>query len=381
MSRIVIACDSFKGSLTSGEAAEAIAEGIRAACPDCGITAIPVADGGEGTLDAVQKAVNGKWMTTQTFDPLMRRTEAPWLMIERDGTKTAVIELASSSGLTLLGQDELNPMMTTTYGTGVIVREAISHGCKDIVLTLGGSATNDAGAGLLAAIGINFWHDDEIVSIPCGKDLEGITRITYTNIYRGTKQAHFTLACDVDTPFCGKQGAAWIFARQKGATDEMIDVLDKGLEHFAAIAKEYTGKDIAQIPGSGAAGGTAGGLLAFTDARIISGAEMVLDLAGFDEAINGASLVITGEGRIDAQTMKGKLPSIVAARAAAHGIPVIAVCGKCGKDIDAEMLPFKVLETCPKDMDTAFAMQKRQAKTNIITAVATYISSTLPDND
>lgn len=206
MSRIVIACDSFKGSLSSSEAAEAIAEGIRAMYPDCAITAIPVADGGEGTLDAVQKAVNGKRMTTQTFDPLMRRTEAPWLMIERNGTKTAVIELASASGLTLLGQDELNPMTTTTYGTGVIVREAISHGCKDIVLTLGGSATNDAGAGLLAAIGMNFWHDDELVGIPCGKDLEEITRITYNNIYRETKQAHFTLACDVDTPFCGKQG-------------------------------------------------------------------------------------------------------------------------------------------------------------------------------
>ncbi len=379
--KVVIACDSFKGSLTSIEAAEAIAEGIKAAAPDCAITTIPVADGGEGTLDALQSAVDAKKMTTKTLDPLMREIKAPWLMLERDGAKTAVIELAAASGLTLLKQDELNPMATSTYGTGIMVREAIALGCKDIVLTLGGSATNDGGAGMLAALGIEFWCGDTRVSIPRGKDIGEITRFSYTNIYKETEQTRITLACDVNTPFCGKHGAAWMFARQKGATDEMINALDKGLTHFAAVIRAQTGKDITKEPGSGAAGGAAGGMLAFTNAHIVSGSDLVLDLANFGTALNNASLVITGEGHIDTQTMKGKLPYVVASRAAALGILVLAVCGKCDLDITNERLPFKVLETCPKGMALTIAMQKQQAKDNISKAVTAYMTGTLGNND
>lgn len=370
MKHIVIASDSFKGSLTSAEAGEAIAEAFRMLYPDCRLTVLPVADGGEGSLDAIAGMKGCRTHTVATLDPLLRDIDARWLSLDVGGVQTAVIELAQASGLTLLGRDELNPEETSTYGTGVIVRSALAHGCREVIITLGGSATNDGGSGLLSAIGVDFLTDSGQIAIPRGKDLAAITRIDASHIMPQARQAHFTLACDVTNPLYGPQGAALVFARQKGADAQMAGRLDDGLRHFASVLHARCGRDVASMPGSGAAGGVAAGMMAMTDASICPGAEMILDIAGFDRAADDASLIVTGEGCYDAQTAGGKLPSVVARRAAARGIPVAIVCG-CRKDdgTPAGTPPCEVIVTCPPDMPLDVAMRREQARANIIAAV------------
>lgn len=367
MKKVIIASDSFKGSLSSSEVADAVSLAIKDMYPDCDICKIPVADGGEGSLDSIHEAINASECKVKAFDPLMRPVEGRYLLTE---DHTAIVELASASGITLLRPEELNPCHTTTYGTGMTIAHAIENGCRKIILTLGGSATNDAGTGILSALGVRFKDSQGNTLRPEGSELANIQDIDTSGILPGTMQTHFILACDVSNPLYGPDGAAYVFARQKGADDRMIEQLDKGLRHFSEIIRQRFGRDISRIPGSGAAGGTAGGLMAMTDAEIISGAEMILKITHFEEKIKGADLVITGEGHIDSQTQNGKLPTVVAKKAVSSGIPVLAICGRYSlTDEEMASLPYRIAEVTPKDMPLAVAMQRSTAINNIVNTI------------
>ena len=323
--KIVVASDSFKGSLSSREVAEATVRGIRQMMPVCEVVGVNVADGGEGTVDAVVEALGGKIVTATVNDPLGRPILARYGVVG----KMAVIEMAAASGLTLLTDEERNPWLTSTYGTGEIIMDAVKRGCRDFLVGLGGSATNDAGMGMLQALGFRFYDiDDQEIIDGCGGRLQDVARIDDTGVMDAVRQCRFTVACDVDTPFCGSEGAAYVFAPQKGADMEMVTRLDSGMVAFAKVIEKTYGMDLTSMAGAGAAGGMGGGFYAFLNARLKRGVDMVLDAIDFDSIIRGADLVITGEGKIDYQTVKGKTAAGVLARAKAQDIPVVAIAGR-----------------------------------------------------
>ncbi len=323
--KVVIAVDSFKGSLTSQEAGQAIQESILQTFPEWETDIIPIADGGEGTLNILLKATGGEIITKQAYDPLMKRTPATYgISIDKS---TAFIEMANISGLPLVPTELQNPMKTTTYGTGELIRDALERGCTKLIIGIGGSATNDAGAGMLQALGYRFLDINRNPLGVGGKILEKIAFIDSTQKHSLLKKAHFIVACDVNNPFFGPKGAAHVFARQKGADDSMIVQLDQGMRSFAQIIHKETGKDISDIPGSGAAGGMGGTILAFFDAEIKPGADLLLDICQFDKKIANADLIITGEGRIDRQSLMGKIPGKILQKGIANFIPVIAIAG------------------------------------------------------
>lgn len=324
MKKIILAFDSFKGSASSLQLAEAAAEGVREVFPDCLTIVFPIADGGEGTVDALRSAMHARTVTCSVTDPLGEPLEASYAVA---GT-TALIELASAAGLTLVPEERRNPLRTTTYGVGQLIADAVSRGCRHIVLGLGGSATNDAGTGILAALGYRFLDSDGQELPPVGASLAEIVEIDSKNALPALCDVRFTLACDVANPFCGPDGAAAVFAHQKGALPADVAVLDAGMRHYASVLKKLAGRDIADVPGAGAAGGVAGGLLPFVNASIRSGIDTVLDRLHFDVALEGASLVITGEGRIDAQSSMGKAVGGILSRAKARGVPVVAFAGQ-----------------------------------------------------
>lgn len=323
MNKVIIASDSFKGSLSSGEVAEAAAEAILEAFPDCKVEKIPVADGGEGTSGALMRALGGETAELTVHDPFMRPVRA-FYGITGDG-HTAVIDMAQASGLALLSSEERDPMEATSYGTGELMADAIRRGCRKIIAGLGGSATNDAGIGILSALGARFLDKDGRVLEGKGRTLGLVEDIDLSALHSGVSETEFVLACDVRTPFCGPGGAACIFAPQKGADRQTVEFLDRGMESLAEKIRRKSGKDIRRIPGAGAAGGTAGTMTALLDAKIVSGAGLVLDAAGFDKKLRGTDLVITGEGRIDRQTAMGKIPYAVLMHSKKFGIPVIAI--------------------------------------------------------
>jgi len=330
MKKIVIASDSFKGCLSSIEVARAAEKGIRKILPKCDIIAVPVADGGEGTTEALVAAMNGRFVTCEVHDPLMNPIQAVYGILG-DG-RTAVIEMASASGLTLVPPAKRNPMLTTTYGAGELIKDALQRGCRHFLIGIGGSATNDAGTGMLQALGFRFLdkNGDEL-----GQGGQILEHIAYVNsrdarsnwAYPALHEAVFTIACDVNNPFSGNNGAAFVYARQKGADETMIHQLDKGLRHFATVIHATTGKDINAIPGAGAAGGLGGGFLAFLPATLQPGIQMVLEALDFDSRIQNADLIITGEGKLDRQTGMGKTPSGILVAGKRRHIPVVAIGG------------------------------------------------------
>lgn len=325
MLRVVIASDSFKGSLTSAEVARSIVSGIRSVIPDCECIELSIADGGEGTVDALMAALGGSRVNCRVHDPLMREIRASYAVLG-DG-HTAVIDTASASGLALLSNGERNPLKTSTFGTGEMIMDALHRGCSHFLVGLGGSATNDGGMGLFSALGYRFLDNAGRTLPGCGESLVNVADIDFSAVHPGLEAASFTVACDVDTPFCGPDGAAYVFSPQKGAGAEDVAMLDRGLANFADVIHQCLGRDIVNVPGSGAAGGLGGGFLAFSNAVLKSGIDMVLDAIGFDSIIDGADLVITGEGRIDSQTFRGKAPYGVMLRARARRIPVYAIGG------------------------------------------------------
>lgn len=328
--KIVFAPDSFKESLTAIEAAEAMREGWLRVFPTHDCQMVPMADGGEGTVQSMVDATKGRFIDLEVTGPLGTPVTARYGILGDD--TTAVIEMASASGLGLVPRDERNPYITTTYGTGQLVLHALAHGAKKILIGIGGSATNDGGAGLIQALGGKLL-DKHGQSLPYGGyALRDLDRMDMSEVYEGLSTAEIIAACDVDNPLTGPLGASAIFGPQKGATPEMVTVLDEALSRFAEVIRRDLGTDVEQTPGAGAAGGLGAGLMAFAGATLMPGVDIVIEHTGLAEKIEDADLVITGEGGIDAQTRFGKTPYGVAKTAKRWGVPVIAFAGRVGKD-------------------------------------------------
>lgn len=330
--KIVIAVDSFKGCLSSSSIAKAVEEGIFNTLPECEVIKVPIADGGEGTVEALVDATQGKKITLPVHNPLMQPIHAGYGMTG-DG-RTAIIEMSATSGLDLIPLKPGNIMNTTTYGTGEMIADAIKRGCRNFIIGVGGSATNDAGTGMMQALGVRFTDDTGKEVEKGGKSLSAIRHIDTQNQLPELQDCTFHIATDVTNPFYGPQGAACIFGPQKGGDEEQIKILDRGMKHLAGLIFETTGKDISYLPGSGAGGGMGGGCVAFLQATISSGIELIMDYLRFDELIQGADLLITGEGRMDRQTLFGKVPVGIARAAASRHIPVIAITGQVDTTAD-----------------------------------------------
>ncbi len=363
MKHIVVASDSFKGSLSSEEVAEAVRKGIERVFPECLIHKTCVADGGEGTVEALVSSLQGHIEEAWVSDPLGRPVKAGYGI----AGNTAIIEMAAASGLPLLETSERNPWKTSTKGTGELILDACRKGCRRFLIGIGGSATNDGGTGMLEALGVSFKDEEgRVISGCCGGSLHKIRDIDLSGMDPDVRESSFTVACDVDTVFCGPEGAAAVFGPQKGADREMVIALDKGMQSFAGIILSRLGKDISAQPGSGAAGGLGGAFSAFLDAELKSGIEMVLDATGFDDIIRNADLVITGEGKMDSQTPKGKTAAGVLARASRHGIRTMAICGKLEMCRELSDMGFeRMIQATPEGMPLDEAMRKDIAARNV----------------
>ena len=320
--KILLAPDKFKGSLTAVEVCAAMTEGIRLADSTATVVAVPMADGGEGTADVLTQATAGVWHTAVVQNPLGRPIEAGY-GISGDGT-TAFIEMAQASGLRLLNQSECNPFTTNTFGTGELIRHAAERGVTHIVLGIGGSATNDAGTGMAAALGWRFLDVAGQELRPCGGNLAHIQTIIPPEIEWNIS---VEVACDVTNPLVGIQGASYIYGPQKGATPADLPMLDAGMQHWADVVKNQFGIDLATMPGAGAAGGLGAGAVLFLKARLTEGVQLVIQHTRLAEKLAGVDLVLTGEGRIDRQTLQGKLIAGITRLAQSENIPVVALCG------------------------------------------------------
>lgn len=319
----VIAADSFKGSLSSLEVGQAAERGIKSVLPSADVRIVPVADGGEGTVEAIVTGMGGHLVTCTVQGPLGELVTASYGLCG----ETAVIEMAAASGLTLIASERRNPWLTDSYGTGELIRDALQRGCRKFLIGLGGSATNDGGTGMLRALGFRFLDSDGKPIGNGGGEVGRIVAIDTSEVMPELAEATFTIACDVTNPLTGAEGASHIYGPQKGADSEMVLALDCALDNFAKVTERFCGHDYSDVPGCGAAGGMGFAFLAFLHGRLKPGIEMVLDAVGFDDKIKDASLVITGEGRLDSQTCMGKAPYGVLCRVAAHQIPVIAIGG------------------------------------------------------
>lgn len=341
MKTIIVAVDSFKGSMTSLEAGNAIKNGIKDIHPDWNITVYPVADGGEGTLEALTYHQSVTKRTCTVTGPLGEPVEASYLWYGRGSERTAVIEMAQAAGLPLVPADKRNPLYTTTYGVGELIRDAIDHGCRKFIIGIGGSATNDAGIGMLQALGYYFYDKDGRDISFGAKELAKITDIGLEDVLHDLSKCHFRIACDVKNPLVGEQGCSKVYGPQKGATVKDIEEMDRSMDRFADLVEQIAGCDRKGIspngdrntPGAGAAGGLGYAFLMFLDGVLQPGIDIVLDEIRLEEAIAQADLVITGEGRLDAQTLMGKTPAGVAGLAKKYGKPVIAAAGCFGEDV------------------------------------------------
>ncbi|MBP0974282.1 MAG: glycerate kinase [Oscillospiraceae bacterium] len=330
--KILISIDSFKGSLTSVQAGDACAAGIRCVFPEAEISVRPLADGGEGTTEALVSGLNGTYQTVTVPDPLGRPISAQYGILS---DQTAVIEMAAASGLPLLHPSERDPMRTTTYGFGEMIRDAIRQGCRRFILGIGGSATNDGGAGCLQALGFDLLNAQGEPISAGAQGLSELAHVSDAHILPELRECTFYVACDVTNPLCGEQGCSAVFAPQKGADAAMIREMDDTLARFAAVTRTIRPDADANAPGAGAAGGLGFGLMAYLRAELTPGVELILRETGLAAAIQEADLVITGEGCLDAQTAMGKAPAGIAALAKQYGKPVIAFCGAAGEGAKA----------------------------------------------
>lgn len=329
----VLAPDSFKESMTAKEVCIAMENGISKVFPDANYIHVPMADGGEGTVQSLVDATGGKLYYKDVTGPLGSLVTASYGILG-DG-ETAVLEMASASGISYVTKETKNPLITTTYGTGELIRECLDRGINKIIIGIGGSATNDGGAGMAEALGVKFL-DASGYSIPRGGvGLEQLAKIDISGLDKRLEEVELIIACDVDNPLCGERGASHVFGPQKGATPEMVLQLDRNLAHYAEIAKLQLGKDVAHIPGAGGAGGLGAGLLIFTHAVLNRGIEIVIEYSGLKDKLAQADYCFTGEGGIDFQTKFGKTPYGVAKTAKALDKPVIAIAGYIGEGIDS----------------------------------------------
>ncbi|NQX62694.1 glycerate kinase [Paenibacillus qinlingensis] len=323
--KIVIATDSFKGSISSVEGSLAIAAGVRDVVPHAEVVTFPLADGGEGTVQALIHATAGSFISLDVTGPMQEKVNAVYGIM--DDSKTAVIEVAQACGLSLIPTDQRNPLLSTSYGVGELISDAIGRGCLHFIIGLGGSATNDAGVGMLQALGYRFLNREGKEIGFGGKWLRDIRSIDESKANPTLAQCTFRVACDVNNPLYGENGAAYVFGPQKGADSQMVRELDQGLKHFAEVVLNERGKDIQQIAGAGAAGGLGGAFAGLLHGSLESGIELILDANKFKETLKGTDLIITGEGKLDEQTLMGKALSGLAHHAQEHSIPMIVLAG------------------------------------------------------
>jgi len=327
--RILIAPDSFKNALSALEVSKYLHMGLVKALPEAEFELLPMADGGEGTVEALIDATEGRLITMTVNDPLMRPVDASFGVTGKG--LTAVIEMASASGIQLIGADERNPWITSTYGTGELILAALNEGCRKFILGIGGSATNDCGAGAASALGVKFLDSGGNRVVQGGGHLDKVASIDMSGLDERISECEIMVACDVSNPLTGPKGASHVYGPQKGADPQMVEKLDSNLGHIAGLIKDQLGLEVDEIPGSGAAGGLGAGLIAFLGGELVAGVKAIGGVTGLDEAIRKADLVITGEGKIDSQTQYGKTPYGVAVSARNLGKPVIAVTGTVGE--------------------------------------------------
>jgi len=330
--KFVLAPDSFKESMTAKNAALAMERGIRKVFPDAECVIVPMADGGEGTVESLVSMTNGEIIKMEVLGPLGEKVIAEYGLLGEG--QNAVIEMASASGLELLKPEERDPLLTTTYGTGQLIMHALDKGVSRFLIGIGGSATNDGGAGMLQALGVSFKDEQGEELSFGGGALKRLHTIDVSGLDERIKDVKIDVACDVTNPLIGENGASAIFGPQKGATPEVVQVLDQNLAHFAEVMKAQLGKDIAHMEGAGAAGGLGAGLMAFLNAQLKKGVDLVIEYTGLEERVQGADYVFTGEGSIDGQTLFGKTPYGVAKIAEKYSIPVIAFAGRIGKGVE-----------------------------------------------
>ena len=329
---IVLAPDSFKESMTAKEVCEAMERGIRKANSQIRCIHVPMADGGEGTMQSLVDATGGRVYSKEVLGPLGNNVVAEYGILGNG--EIGVIEMASASGIHLVDSEKRNPLITTTFGTGQLIKACLDKGVKKLLIGIGGSATNDGGAGFIQALGGRLLDENGDDLSYGGGALAKLHTIDLSNLDERLKYVSVEVACDVNNPLCGKEGASYVFGPQKGATREMIEILDQNLSHYAEVIKEQLGKDVISKAGAGAAGGLGAGLMAFLDVKLKSGIEMVIEYANLEEKVRDADMVWTGEGSIDFQTQYGKTPLGVAMIAKKYNKPVIALAGRVGNDID-----------------------------------------------
>jgi len=353
---IIIAPDSFKGSLTAVAVADAIEQGIRAVVPDAELVRVPLADGGEGTTQALVDATGGRFVPQRVFGPLREPVDAFFGILGDD--TTGVVEVAAAAGLAMVPPERRDPRLTTSYGVGQLIAAAMDKGCKKIIVAVGGSATNDGGAGMVQALGASLMDENGAQIGPGAAELARLAKIDVSHIDQRIAQTQFYVATDVSNPLCGPEGASAVFGPQKGATPEMVAELDAILVHYARIVARDLKQEVADRPGAGAGGGLGAGLMAFLGAQARMGIAVVLEAVDFESYLEAADLVITGEGKIDAQTAYGKTLTGVGRLATRHGVPVVALAGSVSEEADrlAEIGISAAISVLPGPMSEAEAM-------------------------
>ncbi|WP_101877264.1 glycerate kinase [Lachnoclostridium edouardi] len=329
--KFLFASDSFKGTLSSERIIDLLTESANKIFPGCETFGVPVADGGEGTVDAVIAVTKGNIKTVKVHGPLMEDADATYGEFNGD---SAIIEMAAASGLPMVPVDKRNPLNTTTYGTGELIRDALDSGYRKISIALGGSATNDGGMGAMSALGVKFLDAEGNVLSGFGSDLNKVADIDVRGLHPAVAETEFTIMCDVTNPLTGPDGATYTFGKQKGGTPEILDEMEAGMKKYAKLLLDKTGIDVDTVPGTGAAGGLGAAFKVFLNANMKSGIETVLDLIEFDKLLEGVDVVVTGEGRIDWQSAFGKVPSGIGMRSKNKGIPAVAIVGGMGKGAD-----------------------------------------------
>jgi glycerate kinase len=375
---ILVAPDSFKDSLSASEASRIISEAISALIPSASIRQIPISDGGEGLLEALLTPLQGTLVSVSVKDPLHRTIEASYGLVDQG--KTAIIEMATASGLELLSIEERNPLITSTYGTGELIKDALDKGCTKIIIGLGGSATNDGGMGMIKALGGLFLDQNQQEIEEGGGALNTLYSIDLSGLDKRLQHVEIICACDVSNPLTGTSGASYVYAKQKGASEDMLVVLDSNLSNYAAVIKASLNKDLEHIPGTGAAGGTAIGLLAFLDATLVPGIDLITELLQLEKHIKEAQLVVTGEGKIDVQTLHGKTIMGIASLAKKHGVPVLVFTGSIGQGIseiyDQGVTAIFSIVNKPMSLETAIKNATKllhASVTNVFTSLNTQI--------
>ena len=331
--KVVIAIDSLKGSLSSMEAGMAIKDGILAAKPDAEVIVKPLADGGEGTTDALIEGMNGERIDLTVTGPMHTPVDAYYGYLK--DTNTAVMEMASAAGITLVPDSEKNPLLATSYGVGEMINDSIQRGCRNFIIGIGGSVTNDGGIGMLKALGVRFLDENDEDAGEGGQALAKVARIDVSGMNPLLKECHIQVACDVNNPLCGENGSTYVYGPQKGVTEDMKKTLDEAMAHFARVTSETLENDYLNTPGAGAAGGLGYAFLAYTGAALTPGIELILDAVGLEEELSSADVVVTGEGRLDFQTAMGKAPVGVARLAKKYNAKVIAFAGSVTKEATA----------------------------------------------